>query len=54
MTLEIRELAVQLRDSRSPCSGRRARLAPGELVALVGPNGAGKSSLLKAIAGLCP
>ena len=31
-----------------------ARIAPGEMVAVVGPNGAGKSTLLRAIAQLVP
>ncbi|MFN4038771.1 MAG: ABC transporter ATP-binding protein [Erythrobacter sp.] len=43
-----------MRGGRQVVAGVSARLAPGEITAIVGPNGAGKSSLLLALAGLLP
>lgn len=46
------ESLVLLRGGRVVVENLSARLAPGEITAIVGPNGAGKSSLLLGLAGL--
>lgn len=59
--MEERELGLELLDLRIGYGGEslklnplNARVAPGELVALIGRNGVGKSTLLRTIAGEIP
>jgi iron complex transport system ATP-binding protein len=51
MTLAAENLTL-MRGGRAVVEGLFARLAPGQITAIVGPNGAGKSSLLLGLAGL--
>jgi thiamine transport system ATP-binding protein len=51
--LDLRDVTVRY-DKRIAVDAVTARVAPGEVLAVLGPSGCGKSTLLRAIAGLEP